>query len=402
MNKGRTMRIVDLQTFRADGGWRPFSFLKVVTDEGLAGWSEFSEGAWSPALPEVIRDLGRHVLGEDPTRFAALSARLHALTLFTAGGLSHQAVAAIENACIDIAAKARGVPVYALFGGPFRSAIDVYWSHCGSFRARHAEFFEKVLGKAALRGLDDFKRLGEEAVARGFKAVKTNPIVFERGKALLVNPGFVPQDLKLERTLDEATLRAITEQCAALRDGLGSERGLMLDVNFAFRPESLRRLARAVEPFSLRWLEMDLHDPAALGDVRSALRVPVASLESLYGRRAYKPYLDARAVDVAVVDVPWNGFGEAVRIAALAETFEVNVAPHNFYGPLADLMSAHFCAAVGNPAIMEIEGDDVPWKSSLLTRASSLRDGQFIIPTAAGWGADVDEKAVAAHPWPAK
>ena len=396
------MRIVDLQTIRADGGWRPFSFLKVVTDDGLAGWSEFSEGAWSPALPEVIRELGRQVLGEDPTQFATLSARLHAQTLFTAGGLSHQAIAAIENACVDIAAKARGMPVYALFGGPFRSAVDVYWSHCGSFRARHGELFEKVLGKPALRSLDDVKRLGEEAIARGFKAVKTNPIVFERGKSWLVNPGFVPQDLKLERTLDEPVLRAIGEQCAALRDGLGPERGLMLDVNFAFRPEALRRLGRAVEPFGLRWLEIDLHAPAALADVRSALRVPVASLESLYGRRSYKPYFDASAVDVAVVDVPWNGFCEAVRIAALAETFEVNVAPHNFYGPLADLMSAHFCAAVGNLAIMEIEGDDVPWKSSLLTRAPQVKDGQFIIPTSAGWGAEVDEKAVAAHPWPAK
>jgi L-alanine-DL-glutamate epimerase-like enolase superfamily enzyme len=65
-------------------------------------------------------------------------------------------------------------------------------------------------------------------------------------------------------------------------------------------------------------------------------------------------------------------------------------------------MSAHFCAAVGNLAIMEIEGDDVPWKSSLLTRAPQLKDGQFVIPTSVGWGAEVDEKALAAHPWPAK
>jgi galactonate dehydratase len=105
-------------------------------------------------------------------------------------------------------------------------------------------------------------------------------------------------------------------------------------------------------------------------------------------------------VDVAVVDVLWNGFAESVRIASLAETFEVNVAPHNFYGPLADLMSAHFCAVAGNLAIMEIEGDDVPWKSSLLTRAYDLREGRFVIPTGIGWGADVNEDAVREHPWP--
>ncbi|MGH8258251.1 MAG: mandelate racemase/muconate lactonizing enzyme family protein, partial [Steroidobacteraceae bacterium] len=120
------MRIVDLRIFRADGGWRPFSFLKISTDEGLAGWAEFAEGSWSPALPEVILALGRSVVGEDPRCFARLSAQLQAMTLFAAGGLNHQAVAAIENACVDIAAKARGVPVHALFGGPLRDTVDLY------------------------------------------------------------------------------------------------------------------------------------------------------------------------------------------------------------------------------------------------------------------------------------
>jgi len=393
------MRIVDLQTLRADGGWRPFSFLKVTTDEGLTGWAEFAEGAWSPALPEVIRELGRQVIGRDPRSFARLSAELHAITQFTAGGLSHQAIAAIENACLDIAAKARSMPVYALFGGPFREAVDVYWSHCGSFRARHAELFEKVLGKPRLTSASDFEQLGEEAVARGFKAVKTNPILFEKDGPVLLNPGFVPQGLSFGRGLDEQTLHVIADQCAALRAALGPDRGLMLDVNFSLRPESLRRLAPLLEPSRLRWLETDLHDPAALGAFRSVCRVPIASLESIYGRRGYKPYFEAQAVDTAVVDVLWNGFAESARIASLAETFEVNVAPHNFYGPLADLMSAHFCAVVGNLAIMEIEGDDVPWKSSLLTSAPELREGQFVIPTGAGWGADVNEDAVREHPW---
>jgi L-alanine-DL-glutamate epimerase-like enolase superfamily enzyme len=127
--------------------------------------------------------------------------------------------------------------------------------------------------------------------------------------------------------------------------------------------------------------------------------VPLASLESLHGRRAYLPYLQAGAVDFAVIDVVWNGIAEAVRIASLAEAYEVDVAPHNFNGPLADLMSAQFCAAAGNVAIMEIEGDDVPWKSALLDRAPRIEAGQFHIPDAPGWGAEPDEAALAAHPW---
>jgi L-alanine-DL-glutamate epimerase-like enolase superfamily enzyme len=394
------MRIVDLRTFRADGGWRPFCFLKILTDEGLAGWAEFAEGAWSPALAEVILALGRTVIGEDPRRYAWLAARLHATTLFASGGLNHQAVAAIENACLDIAAKAAGVPVHALYGGPIRDAVELYWSHCGSFRVRDPELFEKVLELPRLESLDDVRRLGLEARHRGFRAVKTNPIVFAANGPRLLNPGFLPETLELGRTADESVVRAIEAQAAALREGLGPDPGLMIDVNFAFRPAALRRIARALEPSRLAWLEADVHDPEGLASVRSVAPMPIASLETLYGRRAYRPYLQAQAVDVAVVDVPWNGFAESVRIASLAEAFEVNVAPHNFYGPLANLMSAHFCAVAANVAIMEIEGDDVPWKAALLTREPRVVEGRLLVPTDPGWGADPSEEALAAHPWP--
>ncbi|HVY63396.1 MAG TPA: mandelate racemase/muconate lactonizing enzyme family protein [Gammaproteobacteria bacterium] len=394
------MRIAKLETLRADGGWRPFSFLKVSTDEGLTGWSEFLEGAWSPALPEVIAALGRSVVGADPRAFARIAAELAAVTEFTAGGLSRQAIAAIENACIDIAAKAAGVPACALFGGPLRTAVDVYWSHCGSFRAQHAELFERVLGLTPVRTLDDMERLGREAARRGFKAVKTNPMTFAGGTARLLNPGFVATGLEHGKTLDNATLAAIVAQVEALRGGLGAERGLMLDVNFAFRPAALRRLVTAVAPANPTWIEIDLRDANALAAVRARSNAPIASLESEYGVRAYRPFLAAQAVDVAVIDVLWNGFTDSLAIAALAAAHDVNVAPHNFSGPLGDLIAAHFCAVAGNAAIMEIEGDDVPWKPQLVTNAGTLVDGQFVLPAAAGWGAEVDEDAVRAHPWP--
>lgn len=396
------MRISELEIFRADGGWRPFSFLKILTDHGVAGWAEFAEGTWSPALSEVILALGRSVIGRDPRCFARISAELHALTQFAAGGLNHQAAAAIENACIDIAAKARGVSVHALFGGSVRDAIELYWSHCGSFRVRHADLFERVLKVPPLRTLEDVRDLGKEAIRRGFGAVKTNPIVFDPAGPRLLNPGFLAQGLRLERTAEESLIRALSDQIAALRAGLGPDAALMLDVNFAFRPAALRRIARALEPSELAWLEADLHEPEALAGVRRATVVPIASLETLHGRRAYRPYLEARAIDVAVIDVPWNGLQEAVRIAALAEAFEVNVAPHNFYGPLADLMSAQFCAIAGNAAIMEIEGDDVPWKYDLLTERPRIEGGRFWIPTGPGWGAELREEALAAHSWTAQ
>lgn len=392
------MRIESLDLFRADGGWRPFSFLRLRTGEGLTGWSEFVESAWAPGLAEVILALRPQVIGADPRAWARLSADLHALTQFTAGGLSHQAIAAIENACLDLAGKALGVPVYQLFGGPLRNDVALYWSHCGSFRVRDPQFFERVIGRPRITGLDDLRSLGQEAVQRGYRTVKTNPMSFGAAAPVLLNPGFAP-GLAHGRTLDEPTLTGIVAQCRALREGLGPDRGLMLDVNFSLHPGALRRLGRALGEVGLTWIEADLASPEALAAVRAAVPVPIASLESLYGRRAYRPYLEAGAVDVAVVDVLWNGLGEAVRIAQLAESHDVNVAPHNFYGPLADLMSAHFCAAVPNLEIMEIEGDDVPWKYDLLSTAPEQRDGRCVIPQGPGWGADLDEQALAAHPW---
>jgi L-alanine-DL-glutamate epimerase-like enolase superfamily enzyme len=127
------MRIVEVQTLQADGGWRPFSFLKISTDAGVSGWSEFIEGPWSPALSAVIRALGRSVVGEDRGS-SRLSAQLHAVTQFSLAA-EHQAVAAIENACIDIAPACRACRCTRCWR-PAASGGGLYWSHCGSFRVR--------------------------------------------------------------------------------------------------------------------------------------------------------------------------------------------------------------------------------------------------------------------------
>jgi galactonate dehydratase len=392
------VKIVKIEDLHADAGWRTFSYLKITTDEGLVGWSEFNEAQWNPGLTNVIRKLASHVIGEDPREVGRLDALLTAVTRMAAGGTNQQAVAAIGNACLDVKAKALGVPVHALFGGPYRRTLPLYWSHCGTFRARNHEFFESVIGTPPLRTLDDMKALGVEAGKRGFKAVKTNPIVFGGERPKMLNPGFGPIGLDYAQTYDVRTLDAIVDQLTAMREGLGPQAGLMLDMNFSQKPEGLVRIAKAVEPFRLTWLEMDMHEPGALAHVRRSTSTPVASLESIYGRRAYKAFFEHYAVDVAIVDVPWNGMMESVRIANMAEAWEINVAPHNFYGHLASLMSAHFCAAIPNFRIMEFEADDVPWNDDLVTHPPEVKNGELVVPMRPGWGADVNEEAVRAHP----
>src|SRR5262249_21711080 len=148
-----------------------------------------------------------------------------------------------------------------------------------------------------------------------------------------------------ELNLTDDVLDAIIAQLSALREGAGPGVRLLLDLNFNYKPEGLKRIAKAVEPFNLLWLEMDLHDAQALSLIRQSTTTPIGSLETILGRRSLKPYLESYAVDVAIIDAQWNGLAESVRMAAMADAYEVNVASHNFNGPLANIMSAHFCAA---------------------------------------------------------
>jgi L-alanine-DL-glutamate epimerase-like enolase superfamily enzyme len=174
--------------------------------------------------------------------------------------------------------------------------------------------------------------------------------------------------------------------------------GLMLDVNFHFKTEGFLRIAEAVAEFNLSWLEIDTHDAKALAYIRSRAHCPIASCETLCGRRDFKPFFEDYAMDVAIVDVPWNGIAESIKIANTADTYEINVAPHNFYGHLCSMHSAHFCASVPNFRIMEIDIDSVVWRDEFVTAVPVIENGELILPTGPGWGIDINEAAVRARP----
>lgn len=393
------MRIRSVETLHADTGWRTTSFVKIGTDSGLTGWSEFFESGWSPGLTPVIAALAPVVIGQDPRAFAKVSSDLQVATRMVPGGLAHQAMGAIENACIDLAGKAAGIPAYRLFGGPMRTEIPLYWSHCGVFRAAIPAVFETLVGTPPLRRVEDFEALGREVRARGYRSAKTNPLVFGSDGVRTSNPGFSPGP-----TLDysgggaDLSIPALIEQLAALRAGTGPDIGIKLDLNFSLRGEGLLRAARALDDLGLDWIEVDGPDPDALAELRGRLRTPVASYESLYGLAQYRPFLERRAADFALIDVMWNGMRESVRIAALAEAHSTSVAVHNCYGHLANRIGAHFAAAVPNCAVLEIEADDVPWHADLVTTPPRIKNGTLLLDDAPGWGCDVNEDAVRAHP----
>ena len=125
----------------------------------------------------------------------------------------------------------------------------------------------------------------------------------------------------------------------------------------------------------------------------------MCSGENLFGPRDYRRYFEARSMDVCMIDLPWNGFGPAKKVADMAETFEVNCAPHNYYSHLSTLHSAHLCAVIPNVRICEIDIDDVPWKDDLITEKLEIDQGDVLIPDRPGWGADLNEEVARAHVW---
>ncbi len=388
------MKIARIEDMHADAGWRTFSFLKITTDDGLVGWSEYTEADGSKGLTAIIHGMGEALIGTDPRPTQAIASLLWQRQIQAPNGVNQRAIAAIENALLDIKAKALGVPVYELFGGPVRTRVPVYWSHCGSYRVRN----HALVGAPPLRNFDDIAALGAEVKQKGFKGLKTNILPWDGEKLTNFQPGFARTPGHPELNADRGMIKSLQRQLQAFRDGAGPDMNLHLDINYHFKTEGNLAIARAVEPFDLTWLEIDTWDPASLAYIRNHAPCPIASLESVCGRRAFRPFLDAYSSDVAIVDVIWNGFLESVKIAAMAEAYEVNVAPHNYYGHLCSAVSAHFCAVVPNFRVMEIDIDSAAHRDALFTSAPVIEDGELIIPSGPGWGIEVNEAAVRAHP----
>ncbi|MCB2055860.1 MAG: mandelate racemase/muconate lactonizing enzyme family protein [Geminicoccaceae bacterium] len=387
------MRIRSIESLHCDAGWRVWSFLKITTDDGPVGWSEYNESYGSPGLSAVIAGLGERLIGLDPRPVERHTAMLYAITRQAPGGMAQQAIAAIENALVDLKAKALGIPVAEMLGGPVRERLRLYWSHFGSYRLAHAA----AMGVEPVRSLADLEALAATVRERGFGALKTNIFVFDDEAPYMYQPGFAHQPGWPGLDVDRRLLGIVGEQMRVLRGATGPDFDLMLDLNFNFKTEGFLRVARRLEPLDLTWLEIDGFDPMALAHIRARTETPIASCESLFGRRQFRPFLDAQAVDVAIVDIPWNGILEGMKIAAMAESHEVNCAPHNFYGNLSTMMSAHFCAAIANFRIMEIDIDDVPWKDEIAT-PPVIENGTLHLPTTSGWGCEIDEAAIRRHP----
>lgn len=395
INLGGIMKIKNYEIMHCNAGWRDFSFLRIITDEGITGIAEYNECYGSPGLSMIIRKFMDKIINHDPICHEKIHQFLYASSRQAPGGIAQQAIAAIENALLDIKGKYLNVSVHTLLGGAIRDRLPLYWSHCGTYRI--SEELSKIMEKPQVKTLEDLKQLGKDVKDAGYKGLKTNIFTFEE-TPILEMQGFAGKPGWPELNVDNHIIDSLLKQIDALRSGAGNSMGIHLDLNFNFKTEGYLQITRALDDLKLTWFEIDLYHPEGLRRIRDANKTPIASCESLFGIREFRPFFENASMDVAIIDIPWNGIWLGMKIAAMAEAYETNVAPHNFYGNLSTLMSAHFCAAVPNFRVMEIDPDDVPWKDDILTWKPEIIDGDLIVPNQPGWGAELNEEIFKEHP----
>jgi L-alanine-DL-glutamate epimerase-like enolase superfamily enzyme len=390
------MKITSVESFIVDAGWRPWVFVKVGTDEGIVGYGECSVSRAPFAVGGAVEDLKPLLLGKDPRAYEMRFWEMSRHAIAEPLGIRAKAIAGVELALLDIKARALGISVVELFGGPMREKARLYWSHCGTTRALYPE-----MGTPPIRSMRDISDLGKEVVRRGYTALKTN-IVFPGDPARVHFDGFGAAQgraVSTDQVASNSMLKHIETLIGTFREAVGPEVDICLDLNFNFKPESCMRIAKILEPFHLLWLEIDMYNPEALRQIKDSTSTKICTGENQIYMQDFLPYFQARCADVFMVDVAWMGFSQAKKVGDLALVFEYNVAPHNYYSHLSTFISASLCAVLPNVRILEIDVDDVPLREELVTRLPEIKDGYVKIPTGPGWGTELREDVARKNPW---
>ena len=318
--------------------------LELGTDEGLVGLGlTYLADALTPALKSATETLAGLAIGADPTRVE----HVRAMLLAAAGssgpsGLFSLALAAVDIACWDIKAKASSTSVWALLGGA-RDRVPAYASGA-LIRAR---------------GIDELQAASHELVKRGFRAMK-------------VQCG------------SERTITASVERVRVLREALGPDVDLMCDINQLWGVQHAIDFGRRCETLRLSWLEDPTthDDTAGLARIADSLVMPVAGGEYLYGLGAFRQLLEARSVDIVMIDLARvGGVTPWIKVAAMAEACNVPVVSH-----LVPELHGHLVAAIPNGLTVEY----IPWAHRLFDTRPTVENGELIVPQKPGFGLAFD------------
>ena len=371
------MKINAVKTFLVNESSRKnYLFIKVDTDEGISGWGEaFAYFDNDTALVQEVEQLSRYLIGRSPfnikhfTQIAYndYSARRGTMGMFCA-------LSGIEQAMWDIMGKAVKQPIYNLLGGACRPKVRLYAN--GWF------YGAKTLG--------DYARAAERVLKQGFTALKFYP--FQKGAAFGALRSFVPKE-----HIDRAV-----QIVKAVREAVGPETDMMIDIGRRLAPVSAIQLAARLEEFRPYWFEepCDVQDLDGLLEIRNRTKLPIVTGETLCGKAQFRPILEKRAADIINPDVTvTGGILELKEIGAMAEAYHVAVAPHNFNSTILGLAAnIQAVATMPNFTILEYFAPFAETGRKLGTQLEP-RDGYIPLPDGPGLGVEIDERALADFPY---
>jgi L-alanine-DL-glutamate epimerase-like enolase superfamily enzyme len=365
-------------------GWggRYWIFPKLTTDTGLVGYGECYASTVGPdAMRAVIEDVfHRHMEGENPENIELMFRRAYS------SGFTQRpdptvmgAFSGLEIACWDILGKARGRPVYALLGGKMNARVRSYTYLYPDEGDDAAEFWVNA---------DMNARAAAKAVAQGFTAVKFDP-----AGPYTIRGGHQPAMSDISRSV---------EYCAKIREAVGDRADLLFGTHGQFTTAGAIRLGREIEPYNPLWYEEpippdNLHEFA---EVARMVRIPLATGERLSTKAEFGALLRLGGVKILQPALGrMGGIWEAKKVAAMAEVFNAEIAPHLYAGPVEWAANIHLAASIPNILMAETIQTGGAFHLKLIKHTLQWKDGYIIPPEAPGLGIEFDEELALAHPF---
>jgi galactonate dehydratase len=358
------MEITGLETFVVQPRW---VFLKLTTDEGIVGWGEPNLEGKPEAVLGALAELEEYLIGADPTRIEHHWQAVYRGSFYHRGAVLNSALSGVDQALWDIKGKALDTPVYELLGGPTREAVRAYAPVVGDESPERLDGTPELLAERAV-----------ERVDAGYDAVKMIPFA---------ETWHVHTPSETDR---------ITDMVAAVRDAVGRDVDIAIDAHGKLSPAMARRVLDAVEPYDPLFVEEPVKPEYdhRISELRSNTSVPLATGERRFSKWEFRDLCES-GIDVFQPDPSHaGGISELRRIAALAETFGIAIAPHCPLGPVALTAAVHVDAAIPNFLVQETPGFYGGTFDQYVADGLTMTDGHVQLPDEPGLGIDVDEDAL--------
>jgi len=373
------MQITDIEVLRMQAHTEPSNnwlFVRIHTDAEITGTGEGSLQYKDVALAAEIENFGAYLRGKDPFQIEHIWTSLHRRVTWTGGAVTLSAISAIDLALWDIKGKALGVPVYELVGGKVRDRVPLYANGWFSMNrpSAHGPKGEDVAAWYAEQA--------QEVIAQGYRCLKVYPFSGEQ----VITPERLARGIAIVR---------------AIRQAVGPEIEIAVDARRRLNMWSARRVAQKLEAFDIAWLEQPIlfDNSAAMAAFARSVRVPIATGEEQYTRWEFRELLEQNAVGIIQPDICHaGGMSELIKIAAMAETYYVTVAPHNSNGPISTVASLHLDMSIPNCHMQELFLNSLDLYQQVLTHPLIVEDGHGAPPAGPGWGTDLDDAVLAQHP----